>query len=91
MAQLVEHPTLGFGSSYVLRVVGWSPASGSALRIMLRILSLFLPLPLPVPLSLYPLLKNEKRKKKQTLNYRELMVTKGEGGWGMGEIAMNTG
>ena len=31
VAQLVEHPTLGFGSDDDLRVVRWSPVSGSML------------------------------------------------------------
>jgi len=30
-AQLVEHPTVDFSSGHDLRVLGWSPALGSAL------------------------------------------------------------
>ena len=42
-AQLVECLTLDFGSGHDLRVVEWSPASGST---RFEILSLLLPLPL---------------------------------------------
>ena len=31
MVQLVEHLTIGFGSGHDLRVLGWSPRSGSML------------------------------------------------------------
>ena len=43
MAQLVKHPTIGFGTNHDLRVLGSSPASGSKLAWD------SLPLPLPHP------------------------------------------
>ena len=33
VAQLAEHPTVGFGSGHDPRAVGWSPASGSTLSV----------------------------------------------------------
>ena len=35
MAKLVKHLTLGFGSGHDLRVMGWSPVSGSVLGLQL--------------------------------------------------------
>ena len=48
MAQSVEHPTLDFGSGHDLRVLGWSPESGSRwVWLLLRIPSLLFSLPPP--------------------------------------------
>ena len=53
VAQSSEHPTFDFGSGHAPRVVGWSPASGSALGwSLLEILTVSASAPLLLPQSL---------------------------------------
>ena len=54
MSQVVEHPTLGFGSGHGLMVHGLSPTSGSVMTVwsLLGILSLPLSALPPFTLSL---------------------------------------
>ena len=47
MAQSVKCPTLGFCSHHDLKVMSWSPASGSALTAQILVEILCLPLSAP--------------------------------------------
>ena len=77
VAQLVERPTLDFGSGHDVRVMGGSPGSGSAVtpQRLLGILSLPLSLSAPPPLTcLLSLSKGKCFLKKKKTPFLEIYI-----------------